>query len=123
MVSLHFDPESHILRTVFTEGVTLDDMRAYMDQLKEIKIIPPDLNAIHDLTQAVQQILPEQISEMFEITREGVSRFGKVRIASVHLKPNTTAISTIIRERMEYSNVEYRLFSTMEAAEAWIRSM
>jgi len=115
-----FNTKSQVLAVRFAGQVSLDDFRDYVVKLKDLHELPKNLNILHDFTRVEQYIQPGQIRELFDILRLTVSSFDRIRVASVHLRPITTAVSTLIRERMQYSNVEIRLFSTLEVAFAWL---
>ncbi|MCD6346168.1 MAG: STAS/SEC14 domain-containing protein [Bacteroidales bacterium] len=115
-----FNTKSQILAVRFAGHVSLDDFRDYVVKLNDLHDLPKTLNILHDFTRAEQSVQPGQIRMVFDILRLSASSFDKIRVASVHDKPITTAVSTLFRERMPYTNVEFRLFSTMEVAFAWL---
>lgn len=120
MVSLKFDSGKNILYVEFTGEIRLQDISEYLRDLGKMKDLPDCLDIIHDLTKADYRLRPEQISEVFRLIATQLTKHSRIRVASIHENPHSTAISTIIRERNAFKNVEYRVYSTFEAGENWL---
>ncbi len=121
MVNTIFREADHLYIANFTGKVSLQDIRQYISELEQVPEYISRLNVIHDFRQAEESLQPHLINEMFAIIREPLSRFSKIRVASVHEKPQTTAISTIVKQRLNLRQVEYKIYCSMDSALGWIR--
>jgi len=95
MIEYNFDPNIEILKVKFSGSIGLDDIKDYVNRIAELDNLSTNLNILNDMVDVHQYV-------------------------SVHEKPQSTAISTLIRERNRFRNMEYRVFSSSEAALEWL---
>ena len=121
MIDIKFNSKYQILYVTFTDVVGFDDIELYMHKIKGLEESYEYLDIIHDMREADYKLKPDKIGDLLKIAKNITSRFSFLRVASVHQSAHSTAISTIIRERLEIKNVEYKVYSTVEAALDWLK--
>jgi len=121
MIDIKFNSEYRILYVTFTGVVGFDDLELYMHKIKGLDESHEFLDVIHDMREIDYKLQPDKIGDLLKAAKSVTSRFTFLRVASVHQNAHSTAISTIIRERLEIKNVEYKVYSTVEAALDWLK--
>lgn len=121
MIDIKFNSKYQILYVTFSGAVDFDDLELYLHKIKGLNESHEFLDIIHDMREIEYKLLPEKIGEILNVAKNSISKYSFLRVASVHQNAHSTAISTIIRERMEIKNIEYKVYSTIEAALDWLR--
>ena len=121
MIDIKFNSEYQILYVTFTGVVGFDDLELYMHKIKGLDESHEYLDVIHDMREIDYKLKPDRIGDILKVGKKVASRFSFLRVASVHQNAHSTAISTIIRERLELKNVEYKVYSSVEAALDWLK--
>jgi len=121
MVDIKFNSKYRILYVTFSGVVGFDDLELYMHKIRGLREDYQFLDVIHDMREIEYKLQPEKIGDLLKTAKDVASKFSFLRVASVHQNAHSTAISTIIRERLEIKNVEYKVYSTIEAAFDWLK--
>jgi hypothetical protein len=121
MVDLKFVESECYIIVRFSGKVELADIETYIAKLAQAQISCQPLNLLHDFRDTDEMLSPAEITHMLDLLRKPLSRFPKIKIATLHCKPSTTAISSIIKRRMNIRNVQYRIFSSFEQATTWLK--
>jgi len=120
MVELKFDPKIEILKVKFSGSISLEDIEDYVQQIVNLDNLPSNLDILNDMLEVDQYVSADEVNKILRTIQPHLANFNKVRVASVHEKPQSTAISTLIRERNKFENMEYRVYSSFEAGMKWL---
>lgn len=120
MVELNYDPKVEILKVKFTGSIGLEDIKDYVKRITDLDYLPTNLDILNDMIDVDQYVSVDEVNKILRTIQPHLSKFSHIRVASVHEKPQTTAISTLIRERNKFENMEYRVYSSLDAALEWL---
>lgn len=120
MVELNYDPKVEILKVKFTGSIGIEDIEDYVKRITSLDYLPNNLDILNDMTDVDRYVSVEEVNKVLRTIQPHLSKFTHIRVASVHEKPQSTAISTLIRERNKFENMEYRVYSSPQAAIEWL---
>jgi hypothetical protein len=121
MIDIKFHRRYQILYVTFEGEVGFNDLDAYFAKLNKLELPVENLAIIHDMRKVDYQLPPHRIGEVLGLFARMSAKYKYVRVASIHENAHSTAISTIIRERIDIENLEYQVFSTLEFALDWLK--
>ena len=121
MVDIKFNSKYQIFYVTFSNVIDLDDIKYYLKKIEGFNKSHDFLDLIHDMRKADYSLEIDDIEKVFTISEKVASQFSTVRVGSIHHNAHSTAISTLIRERIDIENIEYRVYSTLEAAFEWLK--
>ncbi|MEA1878774.1 MAG: STAS/SEC14 domain-containing protein [Bacteroidota bacterium] len=120
MVELKYDPKIEILKVKFSGSIELEDIKDYVKRIVDLDDLPTNLDILNDMIDVDQYVSVDEVNKILRAVQPHLANYNRVRVASVHEKPQSTAISTLIRERNRFENMEYRVYSAQEAALEWL---
>ncbi len=102
--------------------ITLQDIKSYIDQFDKSFKHYKRLFLIEDANQAIPKYKAEGLEEIHEEIKTRIGKYDIVKVAVIVNNPINTALSMLYANLSEtIKNYHYKTFSTLEAAERWIK--
>lgn len=122
MVFSDFDHKKQILVTRFEGDVNLKEILDYIVSTRLNKKLPKKLRIITDSHKSNNLLIEEDLSVILEENKQSLKEFTYIIDAIILKDPLDTAMAYLYKELIKEDNYYFKLFSTYEAAENWVRN-
>lgn len=106
----------------FSETVSLEDIKEYLQDFEKINYLPQNLMTLHDFGNAKMLLTGKDIAIISELTDKATTFYRTVKTAFIVDKPNLTAYSILFAEDSR-GKTKRKVFSTEEAALNWLKEL
>jgi len=112
--------DSGIFDVKFSGIISLNDVNKFLSDFDMINYLPQDIMLLYDLREANLNFNTRDIWSISEMTNKATSSYNSVRTAILVNKPNSTAYSILFAKESSHKIIR-KVFSTVEAAIAWLK--
>lgn len=123
MVLTKFNHKTGILDSQFIDEITLKEIVDYIISTKENSIYPRKLKILTDATKAIMSLKTDDLHVIVHENNKSIEKYDSIVDAIVIDKPKETAISLLYQEMAKNSKYRFQVFSTREAAIAWLTNV
>ena len=120
MVIAEFNQETGILDTRFEGSITTQQLVNYIDATKENTSYPRTLKILTDATKADMIFHHQELELIVEANFKSLERYDCIIDAIVIDAPKEMALSMLYKELSKTNKYKFQVFSTREAAIAWL---
>ncbi len=115
-----FDSTRKILFVTISGITSIEDLNQWITSITPDKAPEKYLKMITDARGAIYNFKAEDSKAIDKPLEELCRKYTWIKAAVIHKNPKETALSMVLRNRLEIKNYSQVIFSTMEAAENWI---
>ncbi len=101
--------------------ITFEDMLASLDFLQKSDHLPRELRVLEDARGTKADFQISDLNNLVEKIKETAESFESIRHAVIHDSAKNTAFTMFVERLANTKNVAYKVFSTLKAAETWLR--
>lgn len=120
MIDHKFDKDSEILYVYFRGEIYGDEIIEHIASINKVEGLPNELKLLYDLRNSSLKISSLEVKKISLVAESSLGNFSTVRSAFLADKPLETALLSIFVDIKTRVTLNRKLFSTMEAALAWI---
>ncbi|MFC2115022.1 hypothetical protein ACFLTU_01005 [Bacteroidota bacterium] len=118
---IKYSDDSKILVRNFQGQVSFEEvMESWTNIVDNEMLLPPVVGVLNDFTDAYLQMNQENLEQMMSYFKKHNKVFQRLRLAMVTVTPENIVIPILARNNFPQFMIQ--AFSTVEAAENWIRS-
>lgn len=117
-----YNQEIGLLTIEYSEYLTVDDIIASMKEAKQDFPLSKNLKVISDFRNVKSDMKYVELPKLIRPTLEVIKSHDSILDAILVNKPYTTALSFLFKGLIKKSNVEYEIFTSIEAAEEWLKN-
>ena len=122
MVHIEFDSKSQVVNCIMKDKIVVEDVTRFIKSMICADDLPKDLRIIVHLLNCEVLFNVDQIPEIVKANDYLLERYVSIRQAIVIDKPISTALAVYYKKLCKQSNYSFKIFSTLIAAEFWIKS-
>lgn len=119
---ISFSEDIGLLHIRYVGILTIEDISASFKEAKRDFPLPKDLLVISNFLDAETNIRYTELHKLIRPTIDVIRSHKSIYDAIITDKPKGMAFSTLFKALIKKSNVNYKIFSTVEAAQEWIMS-
>ena len=116
-----FNQEIGLLTIKYFGNLTVDDIIASMIKANQDFPLPKDLKVISDFRDAESKLNYIELPKLIKPTLKVIKDHNSILNAIIADKPLTTALSFLFKGFIKKSNVDYEIFTSIEAAKDWLK--
>ena len=120
MIETEFNDKTGVLESKYIGEVTLSEVINYINSTKENKTYPRFLKIKTDATNANFIFSAIDLETIITANNNSINKYDFIIDAIIVDAPRTTAISMLYQEMAKNNNYKFNVFSTDEAASAWL---
>lgn len=120
MYSYSYNEETGLLKVVFADALSIDDFKNYLFEFRELSFLPKKLKILYDFSDCELKLKPQEVKIISEISEQLNSDFESIYSAYIVNKPLETALIILFSNALKNANFCRKVFSTLEAAHAWL---
>ena len=120
MINWEYNTDTQILEVYYIGNIIQEEYDNYIFFLKNSKELPRNLKILTDASNAIYSYKMINFNQVLNEIRILLRSYKCVKNAFLHAKPNETAISMIMENRLKIDNYQQKIFSTNKAALDWL---
>jgi hypothetical protein len=118
---IEYSSDSKILIRSFKGSVSFEEMLNSCDELvRNHKLDPPVIGVLDDFIYAELLMNRENLAELMNLFQEHLEIFERIKLAVVMVIPENIVFPVLASQN--YPQFKIEAFSTVEAAERWLRA-
>ena len=117
---IKFSEEVGLLHIQYVGNLTADNIIASMKDAKQNYKLPGNLLVISDFRKAETKLKIKELPKLVKPTLEVIRNHKSVYNALIFDRPYGTALLILFMDLIKKSNTEYKVFTTIEAAQEWL---
>ena len=120
MLTLNYDSEKNILRTM-TEGVIgVEDMLRHYSTIIENDSFPRKLYVLIDCKGTSCTTKPAEIEIFYNKVKTAIQKYKQIREAILVNQPYETAFVVLFEKLIQIENYEFKIFYSEKVAMKWL---
>ncbi len=116
----HLNKETGILEFFTQNQATLEGMLEVLEFLKTDRDLPRNLRILEDGREAIASFPIHEFASISEKLKEVLVEYNSIKHAVIHKTPVNTVYAMIFGQKHAPPNYRIEVFSTREAALAWL---
>ncbi len=117
---IDFDAEVGLLSINYQGNLSIKDIIASFNEAKQNLPLPKDLLILSDFRGTETEVKYLELPKLIGPTLEAIKGHTSINNAIIADDPKTMAFSTLFRTLVKKSIINYKIFSTSEAAKRWL---
>lgn len=118
--TINYQEEIELLTIRYAKHLTIADIIASMREANQNFPLSKNLKVISDFRKVESKMKYIELPKLIKPTLEVIKNHASILDAILVNKPHTTALSVLFKKLIRQSNVEYEIFTSIEAAEEWL---
>ena len=123
MIHSTFNEELKILETKFKADINASDILNYIKAFKDNTSYPRKLKGIIDAENAIFNFSFKDLKSFNDEKTKSLESYEVVAMAIIINNSATAAISTLYEAIANNKKYKFKVFSTLDAASAWMKSL
>jgi len=119
---INFSEDIDLLHIKYTGIITVDNIIASMKDAKQGFDLPENLLVISDFRKAETKLKFKELPKLVQPTLDVIRSHMSIYNALVVNNPYGTAMIMLFMGLIKKPNTEYKVFTTIEAAQKWLMS-
>jgi hypothetical protein len=120
MISYYYNKSTDIVYAELSGEITFDELLNHVSINEQTKEFPSNMKLLTDATNAKLHITPSELELIKNQLVLTLDELEYLKDAFVVINPKETAITTLYMRLAKIKNYEFKVFSTIEAAEYWL---
>lgn len=120
MISWYYNHKTEILESRFTGDVYLKEIVDYIISTKKNKSYPRKLKIMTDALQANFVFTVNDLEIIIDENNKSLEKYDSISDAIIIADPKSTALSMLYQRLEKNDKYKFNIFSTEDAAKAWL---
>ncbi|MBU8891889.1 MAG: hypothetical protein KOO66_03870 [Bacteroidales bacterium] len=120
MITAKFNLKEEYLDSIFEGDIKKQDLIDYIDATRLNKSYPRKLKILTDSTKASLLVSKEDLKLVVEANLKSLEHYDFITDAIITLYPKETAYSVLYKEMSATNKYKFEVFTSREAALAWL---
>jgi len=117
---INYQEEIGLLTIKYTKHLNMNDIIDSMQEAKHNFPLAKDLKVISDFREVESKMKYIELPKLIKPTLEVIKSHDSILDAILVNKPHTTALSILFKKLIRKSNIDYEIFTSLEAAKEWL---
>ena len=120
--TISFAEDIGLLHIRYLGDLAIDDISTSFKEAKQDYPLPDDLLVISNFLEAKTNIRYTELHKLIRPTLDVIRSHKSIYDAIITDDPKGMAFTTLFKSLIKKTNVNYKIFSTIEAAQKWLMS-
>lgn len=120
MTENYFIEEENTLYITVKGNANIDHLLKMIDFLCEIRQVSQEIKVLENASSAMLSLSYSEVRFVAETIKAKLGKLNSIKHAVIHTDPLSTAYALIASDLTKSDNYDLKVFSTVEAAKAWL---